>query len=122
MNGAQGSQGGDYSHYYSQYMQGGNGAQSQNYSQYMSGGQGGQGGDYSHYYSQYMQQGGSHGAGAQDYSQYMQQGGQGGHAEAHTNGTGFQRYLDRYLPPGDNRYTDSYTTGYSDQTASQEST
>merc|ERR1711988_1282507 len=38
------------------------------------------------------------------------------------SGTGFQRYLDRYLPPGDGQYTDSYTSKYSDQTASQEST
>merc|ERR1711998_520935 len=38
------------------------------------------------------------------------------------SGTGFQTYLDRYLPPGDGRYTNSYTSKYSDQTASQEST
>merc|ERR1719198_1979531 len=74
-------QGGNYSHYYAQYMQGGQGQ----------GGQGGQGGDYSHYYSQYMQQGGTR-VQAQNKS-----------------GTGFQRYLDRYLPPGDGKYTNSYT-------------
>merc|ERR1711988_1208984 len=38
------------------------------------------------------------------------------------SGTGFQRYLDRYLPPGDGKYTNSFTSKYSDQTASQEST
>merc|ERR1719460_2760679 len=58
----------------------------------------------------------------------MQQGGAGeqGQAQANqqpaSNGTGFQRYLDRYLPPGDGKYTNSFTSKYSDQTASQEST
>jgi len=137
---AQGGQGGDYSHYYSQYMQqggshgaGGQDGQSQGgnyshyYSQYMQGGQGqgaqGQGGDYSHYYSKYMQQGGAHGQGQSGgYSQYMQQhSGTQSHVQ-NKSGTGFQRYLDRYLPLGDGKYTDSFTSKYSDQTASQEST
>merc|ERR1712139_308054 len=59
----------------------------------------------------------------------MQQGGasqgqQGGATVLAQNksGTGFQRYLDRYLPPGDGSYTNSFTSKYSDQTASQEST
>merc|ERR1712100_596879 len=74
------AQGGDFSHYYSQYM-GGQGSQSQ-------------GGDYSHYYSQYM--GGNHAAGGQDYQKYMQQGGQGGQGQ----GGNYSHYYSQYMQQG----------------------
>jgi hypothetical protein len=111
-NGQSGGQG-DYSKYMQQYG---------DYSKYMQGssasGSPGSTGDYSKYMSQYSGSSGASGASAQN----------GGVAASaadsnETSGaqqSGFQRYMAKYLPPGDGGYTDKWTSSWSNKTSSFE--
>jgi hypothetical protein len=111
---------GDYTHYYSTYM--GDHPDYQKYipqqggQQVPQGGnqpsqQGPQGGNHTHYYGQ-----------GRAYSQYYMPQSGSQHQDQRPSGTGFEKYMDRYVPSNDTHITHKYTSGISDQTATAEST